>query len=263
MKSTDDRVFDNTAIIVSDGCCVQIGNTQALDDVTFSITKGKKVAVVGPNGGGKSTLFNALAGLVPVVNGSLKINGLDPQDAKGTISYVPQKDLINRNFPLSVKQVVEMGLITRNSLNLFARKQINLKIEEALENVGLSDKINENINNLSGGQFQRVLIARGLAQDADIILLDEAFSAVDVGAQEDIMSLISDINLDGKTILVATHDINNLEEKFDEVLCLNRHCCAYGDPSEVLTEDVIKEMYGSHYEMFKNHTSESHEKHND
>lgn len=263
MKSTDDRVFDNTAIIVSDGCCVQIGNTQALDDVTFSITKGKKVAVVGPNGGGKSTLFNALTGLAPVVNGSLKINGLDPQDAKGTISYVPQKDLINRNFPLSVKQVVEMGLITRNSLNLFARKQINLKIEEALENVGLSDKINENINNLSGGQFQRVLIARGLAQDADIILLDEAFSAVDVGAQEDIMSLISDINLDGKTILVATHDINNLEEKFDEVLCLNRHCCAYGDPSEVLTEDVVKEMYGSHYEMFKNHTSESHEKHND
>lgn len=263
MKPTDDRVFDNTAIIVSDGCCVQIGNTQALDDVTFSITKGKKVAVVGPNGGGKSTLFNALTGLAPVVNGSLKINGLDPQDAKGTISYVPQKDLINRNFPLSVKQVVEMGLITRNSLNLFERKQINLKIEEALENVGLSDKINENINNLSGGQFQRVLIARGLAQDADIILLDEAFSAVDVGAQEDIMSLISDINLDGKTILVATHDINNLEEKFDEVLCLNRHCCAYGDPSEVLTDDVIKEMYGSHYEMFKNHTSESHEKHND
>ena len=263
MKPTDHRVFDNTAIIVSDGCCVQIGTTQALDDVTFSITKGKKVAVVGPNGGGKSTLFNALAGLVPVVNGSLKINGLSPQDAKGSISYVPQRDLINRNFPLSVKQVVEMGLVSKNSLNLFSRKQINLKIKEALENVGLSEKINESINNLSGGQFQRVLIARGLAQDADILLLDEAFSAVDVGAQEDIMSLISDINLDGKTILVATHDINNLEEKFDEVLCLNRHCCAYGNPSEVLTKDVIKELYGSHYEMFKNHTPESHEKNND
>ena len=263
MNSTKDKVFDNTAIIVSDGCCVQLGNTQVLDDVTFSITKGKKVAVVGPNGGGKSTLFNALAGLVPVVNGSLKINGLSPQDAKGSISYVPQRDLINRNFPLSVKQVVEMGLVSKNSLNLFSRKQINLKIKEALENVGLSEKINESINNLSGGQFQRVLIARGLAQDADILLLDEAFSAVDVGAQEDIMSLISDINLDGKTILVATHDINNLEEKFDEVLCLNRHCCAYGNPSEVLTKDVIKELYGSHYEMFKSHTPESHEKNND
>ena len=133
---------------------------------------------------------------------------MNPKDAKGTISYVPQKDLINRNFPLSVKQVVEMGLINKRSLNLFSRKQINSKIKEALVNVGLLEKINENINNLSGGQFQRVLIARGLAQDADILLLDEAFSAVDVGAQEDIMSLISDINLDGKTIfcLLYTYD---------------------------------------------------------
>tara|TARA_A100001035_G_C27715466_1_gene469277 strand:- start:13 stop:804 length:792 start_codon:yes stop_codon:yes gene_type:complete len=263
MNNVKKDSLNNTAIIVSDGCCVQLGNAQALDDVTFSIEKGKKVAVVGPNGGGKSTLFNAIAGLVPVVDGSLKIKGMNPEDAKGLISYVPQKDLINRNFPLSVKQVVEMGLINKDSLNLFSRKKINKKIKEALENVGLAEKINENINNLSGGQFQRVLIARGLAQDADILLLDEAFSAVDVGAQEDIMNLISDINLDGKTILIATHDINNLEEKFDEVLCLNRHCCAYGDPSEVLTSEVIEEMYGSHNEMFKFHTPESHTKNND
>ena len=263
MNNVKKDSLNDTAIIVSDGCCVQLGNAQALDDVTFSIERGKKVAVVGPNGGGKSTLFNAIAGLVPIVDGSLKIKGMNPKDAKGSISYVPQKDLINRNFPLSVKQVVEMGLINKDSLNLFSRKKINKKIKEALENVGLVEKINENINNLSGGQFQRVLIARGLAQDADILLLDEAFSAVDVGAQEDIMNLISDINLDGKTILIATHDINNLEEKFDEVLCLNRHCCAYGDPSEVLTSEVIEEMYGSHNEMFKFHTPESHTKNND
>ena len=258
MNNVKKDSLNDTAIIVSDGCCVQLGKAQALDDVTFSIEKGKKVAVVGPNGGCKSTLFNAIAGLVPIVDGSLKIKGMNPEDAKGSISYVPQKDLINRNFPLSVKQVVEMGLINKDTLNLFSRKKINKKIKEALENVGLVEKINENINNLSGGQFQRVLIARGLAQDADILLLDEAFSAVDVGAQEDIMNLISDINLDGKTILIATHDINNLEEKFDEVLCLNRHCCAYGDPSEVLTSEVIEEMYGSHNEMFKFHTPESH-----
>ena len=263
MNNVKKNSLNDTAIIVSDGCCVQLGKAQALDDVTFSIEKGKKVAVVGPNGGGKSTLFNAIAGLVPIVHGSLKIKGMNPEDVKGSISYVPQKDLMNRNFPLSVKQVVEMGLIQKDSFNLFSRKKINKKIKEALENVGLIEKINENINNLSGGQFQRVLIARGLAQDADILLLDEAFSAVDVGAQEDIMNLISDINLDGKTILIATHDINNLEEKFDEVLCLNRHCCAYGDPSEVLTEEIIEEMYGSHNEMFKFHTPESHKKNND
>ena len=114
-------------------------------------------------------MFNAIAGLVPIVDGSLKIKGMNPEDAKGSISYVPQKDLINRNFPLSVKQVVEMGLIQKDSLNLFSRKKINKKIKEALENVGLVEKINENINNLSGGQFQRVLIARGLAQDLSLI----------------------------------------------------------------------------------------------
>ena len=114
--------------------------------------------------------------------------------------------------------------------------------------------INKSLKNLSGGQLQRVLIARALAQDSEILLLDEAFSAVDIGAQEDIMQLIDNINLDGKTILIATHDVNNLEEKFDEVLCLNKHCCAYGDPAEVLTPEVIEEMYGSHNTLLNNKT---------
>ena len=242
----------STPLIISDGCCVHFGNAPALESVNFSIDRGKKVAIVGPNGGGKSTLFNAIAGLIPLTEGSLTIKGKSPEDAKGTVSYVPQKDLMNWNFPLSVKQVVEMGLTNRNTISIFSRKKINNKIEKALENVGLLEKINENIKSLSGGQLQRVLIARALAQDADILLLDEAFSAVDVGAQEDIMQLINNINLDGKTILIATHDVNNLEDKFDEVLCLNKHCCAYGDPSEVLTPEVVEEMYGSHSNLLNN-----------
>ena len=250
----------STPLIISDGCCVHFGNVPALEGVDFSINKGKKVAVVGPNGGGKSTLFNALAGLIPLTDGSLTIEGKSPEEARGTVSYVPQKDLINWNFPLSVKQVVEMGLINKKTLNIFSRKKINTKIEDALKNVGLFEKMNENIKSLSGGQLQRVLIARALAQDADILLLDEAFSAVDVGAQEDIMQLINSINLDGKTILIATHDVNNLEDKFDEVLCLNKHCCAYGDPSEVLTPEVVEEMYGSHKNLFHNSDTTSTEK---
>ena len=129
---------------------------------------------------------------------------------------------------------------------------------DSLSQVGLLDKIDDNVNKLSGGQLQRVFIARTLSQGADILLLDEAFSAVDVGAQEDLMEIINNIKLDRKTILIATHDINNIEEKFDEVLCLNRHCCAYGDASEVLTKEVMEEMYGSHNQMFKNHTPGNH-----
>ena len=106
--------------------------------------------------------------------------------------------------------------------------------------------------------MQRVFIARTLTQGSEILLLDEAFSAVDVGAQEDLMKIINDIKLDGKTILIATHDINNIEDKFDEVICLNRHCCAFGDPSEVMTMDVLEEMYGSHNSMFLNHTPGNH-----
>ena len=243
---TEEVKSSSTPLIISDGCCVHFGNAPALESVNFAINKGKKVAVVGPNGGGKSTLFNALAGLVPLSDGSLTIEGKTPEESKGAVSYVPQKDLINWNFPLSVKQVVEMGLVNRKSINLFSRKKINEKIKKALKDVGLIHKIDESIKSLSGGELQRVMIARALAQDSDILLLDESFSAVDIGAQEDIMQLINSINLEGKTILIATHDVNNLKEKFDEVLCLNKHCCAYGDPSEVLTEEVIEEMYGSH-----------------
>ena len=115
----------DTPLIISDGCCVHFGSAPALESVDFSINKGKKVAVVGPNGGGKSTLFNAIAGLIPLTEGSLTIDGKSPDEARGTVSYVPQKDLINWNFPLSVKQVVEMGITSRKLFNVFNRKKIN------------------------------------------------------------------------------------------------------------------------------------------
>ena len=191
-------------------------------------------------------------------HGSLTIKGLQPSEARSSIGYVPQNNQINWNFPLSVKQVVEMGLIRKNTFSPFSTKKNNKIVEESLSKVGLLERIDENINNLSGGQIQRVLLARTLTQGADILLLDEAFSAVDIGAEEDVMNIINDIKQDGKTILIATHDINNIKEKYDEVLCLNRHCCAFGDPSEVLTEGVIEEMYGSHNQILKEHRPGSH-----
>jgi len=199
-----------------------------------------------------------MTGITPLSHGSLTIKGLQPNEARSSIGYVPQNNQINWNFPLSVKQVVEMGLIRKNTFSPFSTKKNNKIVEESLSKVGLLERIDENINNLSGGQIQRVLLARTLTQGADILLLDEAFSAVDIGAEEDVMNIINDIKQDGKTILIATHDINNIKEKYDEVLCLNRHCCAFGDPSEVLTEGVIEEMYGSHNQILKEHRPGSH-----
>ena len=203
-----------------------------------------------------------MAGITPLSHGSLKIKGLQPNEAKSFIGYVPQNNQINWNFALSVKQVVEMGLINNKTFNAFSSKKNNHLIEDSLSKVGLLNRIDENVNNLSGGQLQRVLLARTLTQGADILLLDEAFSAVDIGAEEDVMKIINEIKQDGKTILIATHDINNIEEKYDEVLCLNRHCCAFGNPSEVLTEEVIEEMYGSHNQMLREHTPGHHGAHN-
>jgi len=243
MKTTE-NIFDDTAIIVSDGCCVQLANNPALDDVTFEIKKGKKVAVVGPNGGGKSTLFNAIAGLVPIINGSLKINGMSPKEAKGTISYVPQRDLINKNFPLSVKQVVEMGLINKNTLNLFSRKEINLKIKEALTNVGLSEKINENINNLSGGQFQRVLIARGLAQDADILLLDEPSAGLSPVAIKEVFEIVKEINSKGVAILLVEQNAKRALNFSDRGYVLDQGRNAYqGKGQELLNDPRVVDLY--------------------
>ena len=199
-----------------------------------------------------------MAGLTPLSHGSLKIKGMEPDDAKSFIGYVPQNNQINWNFPLTVKQVVEMGLTKRNTLNFFSNQKNNQTIKDSLSKVGLLDRIDENVKNLSGGQLQRILLARTLTQGADILLLDEAFSAVDIGAEIDLMKIINDIKEDGKTILIATHDINNIEDKFDEVLCLNRHCCAFGDPSDVLTEEIIEEMYGSHNQILKGHSPGNH-----
>ena len=144
---------------------------------------------MGPNGGGKSTLFKAMADLIPLSHGSLEIKGLTPKKAKQFIGYVPQNNQINWNFPLSVKQVVEMGLTNKNTFNPFSNKKNSKTIQDSLSKVGLLEKIDENVNNLSGGQLQRVLLARTLTQGADILLLDEAFSAVDIGAEEDVMKI--------------------------------------------------------------------------
>jgi|TARA_B000000565_G_scaffold15132_1_gene10880 ABC-type Mn2+/Zn2+ transport system ATPase subunit len=244
--------------IVSNSCCVEIGETLILDDVSFSVNKNSLIAVVGPNGGGKTTLFNAITGLIPITKGSIEINGQDVSKGNGNIGYVPQNENLNWNFPLTARQVVNLG-ITRNSPSIpFISKNNDNLIKECLNDVGLYEQIDNRVDEMSGGQKQRVLLAKILAQGANILLLDEAFSGVDIGSQISLIEVLRKLKDSGKTIMIATHDINNIADRFDEVLCLNRHCCAYGDPLKVFTQDVLSELYGSHGTMFQNHKLGSH-----
>ena len=244
--------------IVSNSCCVEIGETLILDDVSFSVNKNSLIAVVGPNGGGKTTLFNAITGLIPITKGSIEINGQDVTKGNGNIGYVPQNENLNWNFPLTARQVVGLG-ITRNSPSIpFISKNYDNLIKECLNDVGLYEQIDNRVDEMSGGQKQRVLLAKILAQGANILLLDEAFSGVDIGSQISLIEVLRKLKDSGKTIMIATHDINNIADRFDEVLCLNRHCCAYGDPLKVFTQDVLSELYGNHGTMFQNHKLGSH-----
>ena len=256
------KTSNDNCQIVSDGCCVELGNEVILDDVSFSIKKGTLVGVVGPNGGGKTTLFNTILGLVSITHGSIKIKGLEPKQTSGMIGYVPQKEELNWNFPVTAKEVVQMGITNNNSLRPIPSKKDHQIIEESLSKVDLLDRINDRVENMSGGQRQRVFLARTLAQGAEILLLDEAFSGVDIGSQEKLLDVLKKLKNDGNTVLMATHDLNTIGERFDEVLCLNRHCCAFGDPKQVLTKDVLAELYGSHSSMFENHSLGNHG-HND
>lgn len=233
--------------------CVEFDDVLALDAVSFKIPKGVLTGVVGPNGGGKSTLFNALVGLQPVARGTIFINGNIPKEALGDISYVPQKEKVNWRFPLSVTDVVSLGKLKHEPFYKIFNFSKDKEIEDALKKVGMWDHRSELMRNLSGGQRQRAFIARALVQKANILLLDEAFSGVDIPSQIGVLDVLKELRNEGKTILIATHDLNTLSDRFDELLCLNRHICAHGDPETVFTKDVLIELYGSHEHMFTDH----------
>jgi len=233
--------------------CVELGKNLVLDEVSFCVPRGVLAGVVGPNGGGKTTLFNTLAGLQPIANGSISINGHPPGSSKAKISYVPQRELVNWRFPLSVRDVVSLGNIKTGFIIPKFWNSDNTGVEEALRKVDMWDNRDDLVSNLSGGQRQRTFIARTLTQQAEILLLDEAFSGVDIGSQEGVIDVLKDLRDEGKTILMATHDLNSLSDRFDEVLCINRHVCAYGQPESVFTDEVLTELYGPHGEMFAGH----------
>lgn len=221
------------------------GTLEVLKHVSFVIPEGTLVGIIGPNGGGKTSLLKSILGLVPVTHGTVKVAGGAVNRRQGRVAYVPQVASVNWRFPATVLDVVVMGRVGR--LGWFKRpgaaeRAIAL---HALEQVRMADLATRPIAELSGGQQQRVFLARALAQEPDVLLLDEPVSGVDMPTQETILHLLRDLSGMGKTIVVTTHHLQHLQEHFDMLLCLNRGLIAWGPPAEILNQQVIEQTFGS------------------
>ena len=232
---------------------VVYGEFKVLDAVTFEVGPGTLMGVVGPNGAGKSTLFNAIAGVIPVQHGRVVLAGAAPNGRKGVLAYVPQRERVNWRFPLTVLDGVLLGRSSRIGWLRRPSRADRDFVRACLERVDMWEHRADLMTELSGGQRQRVFVARALAQGADVLLFDEAFSGVDVASQEGLVSVLRSLKDDGKIILLATHDLTNLAERFTEVLCLNHHVCAFGPPEQAFTPEVLEELYGAHGVEFVEH----------
>lgn len=218
----------------------------AIEAITFAIPPGQMVGVIGPNGAGKSTLFKAILGLIPRQRGEILLHEAPALAQRALLGYLPQLDEINRSFPVSVEDVVMMGRYPRVGWVRRPGPRDGEAVRQALARVDLLPQAGTQIGRLSGGQQQRALLARVLAQDPHLLLLDEPVSGVDATTQHAIFAVLEALRNDGKTVVVATHDLNCVVERFDRVLCINRRLIAYGPPREVFREDTLSRTYGSH-----------------
>jgi manganese/zinc/iron transport system ATP- binding protein len=228
---------------------VAYGRRPVLWNVDLAIDEPCLFGVIGPNGAGKSTLLKAALGLVPVVGGSVRFFGAPLREVRGRIGYVPQRETVDWDFPVSVTDVVLMG--TYGRLGWFARpgKRERDLAAECLDRVGLAGLAGRQIGRLSGGQQQRVFLARALAQQADVYLFDEPLAGVDVRSQEQIFAVLAGLRDAGRLVIVVHHDLRTAVEWFDRVALIDMRLVATGPTAEVLTPDNLRRTYAGRIEL--------------
>lgn len=233
-------------LIVSGATVTYRNGHTALRDVSFAIPRGTITALVGVNGSGKSTLFKAVMGFIPVSLGSISILGGSVGQAlkSNVVAYVPQSEDVDWNFPVLVEDVVMMGRYGHMNLLRLPRRQDREAVNVALERVGMAAFRKRQIGELSGGQKKRVFLARALAQDAHVILLDEPFTGVDVTTEEAIIALLRGLRDEGRVILVSTHNLGSVPEFCDRAVLLNRTVLAAGLTEEVFTQANLERAFG-------------------
>jgi len=236
-----------------DGIAVTYRNGQtALRNASFSIPRGSITALVGVNGSGKSTLFKAIMGFVPLAAGRVSIFGAPAAQAlkRNAVAYVPQSEDVDWNFPVLVEDVVMMGRYGHMNLLRIPRAIDREKVDAALERVGMSGYRKRQIGELSGGQKKRVFLARALAQEGQIILLDEPFTGVDVRTEEAIIALLQALRDEGRIMLVSTHNLGSVPRFCDRAVLINRTVLAEGPTKEVFTQANLEKAFGGVLRQF-------------
>jgi ABC-type Mn2+/Zn2+ transport system ATPase subunit len=224
----------------------------ALQEVTFQVPHGAQVAVVGANGAGKSTLFKALVGLLPIRSGRILIHGLPWGSHRDCVAYVPQREEVEWRFPVTVEDVVMMGRYLRLGWLKRPSQPDRTAVANCMEQMGIASLAKRSIGDLSGGQQQRAFLARALAQEPHILLMDEPFTGVDIATQEATLELLAQLKTQQVTIMISTHDLNLAARHFDLVLLLHRRVVAFGIPSEVLTTRALSEAFGGQVLVLEN-----------
>ena len=226
----------------------RFGKIDALMDISFDVNKGERLAVVGPNGAGKSTLFKIIAGVLKPTQGLVQIYGYEP---KGhiCIAYVPQRNQVDWSFPVDVSDVVMMGRVSKMGPFRWPSQKDWEIVRHSLELVEMEAFSKRQINELSGGQQQRIFIAQSLAQEAELILMDEPLTSLDLKTQQDIFRILDTLRERKVTILIAMHDLKLASERFDRIALLNKRLIGIGLAQEVLAPENLASAYGDHLHM--------------
>lgn len=233
-----------------DHLTVSYGPVPALLDISFAVEPGQLVGIIGPNGSGKSTLVKALLGFVKPDYGSIRLFGKETEKEKGSVAYVPQRGAVDWDFPVTVRDVARMGRYPKIPWWRDISAEDRRIADEALEMVRMSEYANRQIGQLSGGQQQRVFMARALAQDSELLLLDEPFAGVDAATEKAILDVLRKTREAGRTTLVVHHDLATAAEYFDRLVLLKQRLFAYGPPEAILQPELLAEVYEGTLRVF-------------
>ncbi|MEK7950005.1 metal ABC transporter ATP-binding protein [Luteolibacter soli] len=230
--------------LVIDSLRVHYRDTLALDGVSFATSCGNRVALVGPNGAGKSTLLKAIAGLVPRTGGSIRWRGSAVKRWSREFAYLPQREEVDWSFPITVRGLVEMGRYPQTGMFRRFRDEDDAAVDAALAALDLLDLQKRQIRELSGGQQQRTFLARALAQEAHVLLLDEPFTGLDRNASRQLGDLLAKLSHEGRLVIASHHDLATAPKLFDEALLLKTRPLAFGAATEALSEANIDRAFG-------------------